>query len=154
MQFGADTYRHGAHERMHDADILLVKDRLSSAVYVSGLAVEGMLRCLIWLRDKHLDERHDLRRLATRIERLGLLRDGESDLAFVSKVQGVARSWVNELRFADDEQTERWFRKIGTVRKHGRGAFRRAVKDHINRCSELVKRCEVLWQRQKSRRRS
>lgn len=148
MKFGTDTYRLGARQRMDDATKLLERDGLSGAVYLSGLAVEGMLRSLIWLRDKKLDERHKLREMAVRVEVLGLLRRGERDHDFVGNVQRVARSWVNELRFAGDGRTEEWFRRIGIVRKRGRNAFRQGVSLHVRRCTNIVKRCEVLWQRQ------
>jgi hypothetical protein len=66
-------------------------------MYAVGVAVEGMLRALHWLRDKTFDERHDLRAIAARVEDLKLLRPGDRDEDFVSRVQGVARRWTNNL---------------------------------------------------------
>jgi len=72
MKFGTDTYRAGAFERIEDARLLKDAKRYAGSMYSAGLAVEGMLRSLFWLRDKKFDERHDLKRIATRIEELGL----------------------------------------------------------------------------------
>src|SRR5687767_2321538 len=107
MQFGTDTYRLGAFERLNDARLLHDGQRFALSMYVSGLAVEGMLRSLHWIKDKRFDERHDLRGIATRIEELGLLRRGERDHDFVGTVSDVAERWSNDFRFANQDQLER-----------------------------------------------
>lgn len=151
MKFGAETYRAGAMERLEDATLLLRNGHSVGAVYAGGLAVEGMLRSLVWLRDRRLDERHDLRRLAVRIDHLGLLRRGGSDLDFVSTVQSVAVRWHNGLRFAAQDQMVRHWTDLGIVPKKRRDSIRAACATFVNECSEAVNRCEVLWQRQQKR---
>ncbi len=147
MEFGAFTYRAGALERLEDARRLKDGDRLALSMYVAGLAVEGMLRALHWLRSREFDERHDLRRIAVRIESLGLLRRGGRDADFVSKVEGVSRRWSNALRFADYAQLERFLWSVSELRRRDQGEVRRVCGEHFDQCSEIVRRCEVLLAR-------
>lgn len=144
MEFGASTYRAGALERIEDARRLKDGDRLALSMYVAGLAVEGMLRAVHWLRSREFDDRHDLKRIAVRIESLGLLRRGERDRDFVSKVEGVARRWSNALRFADYAQLERFLWSVSELRRRNEGEVRRVCGEHSDQCSEVVRRCEVL----------
>jgi hypothetical protein len=146
MQWGSDTYRRGALERLDDARILKDSQRYSLSMYVAGLAVEGMLRSLCWLKSKEFDEKHDLKRIAVRIESLGLLRQGRDD-DFVSKVQRVARRWSNVLRFADYDQIEGFLWDIGELRRREQGEVRQVCGEHFDNCSEIVRRCVVLWTR-------
>ena len=135
-------------ERAADAALLAEKDRLAGAVYAAGLAVEGMLRSLVWTRDKHLDERHDLRRLAVRVESLGLLRRGAADEAFVTLIQDIARGWHNNLRFAAEDQLFRWWTEVGVLSKATGRAGARQCKKFLSQCTDAIRRCETLWQRQ------
>ena len=147
MQWGSETYRLGALERLDDARILKESKRFALSMYAGGLAVEGMLRSLHWLRSRQFDERHDLKRIAVTIESLGLLQSGVRDEDFVSKVQGVARRWSNVFRFADYAQLERLLWDIGEIRRRDEGEVRRATAEHFDRCSEIVRRCETLLKR-------
>jgi hypothetical protein len=147
MDFGTDTYRAGAMERVEDALLLSANEHFVGAVYSAGLAVECMLRSLVWIKDKQLDERHDLRRLAVRIESLGLLRRGEADEGFVGLIQDIAVGWHNNLRFAAEEQLVRLWTHVGMVRKKKSGKIKTECENFLNQCSEAIKRCEVLWQR-------
>lgn len=149
MQWGTQTYRAGALERLEDARILKDSSRCALSMYAAGLAVEGMLRSLQWIGTKQFDERHDLRRIAVRIESLGLLRPGKRDSDFVSKVQGVARLWSNSLRFAADHQLRRFLRDMAAARNLDDGEVRRVCAEHYDRCSEIVRRCDVILGRHK-----
>ena len=144
MQFGSETYRAGAFERLGDAGLLMHAGRHVLGLYSAGLAVEGMLRSLIWLRDRRLDERHDLRKIAIRIEQLGLLRTGGRDDDFVATVGSVAKRWHNNLRFADTSHTERWLFQNRSSRRHGSRRLQETCDELFNKCSAIVKRCEVL----------
>lgn len=148
MQFGTKTYRAGALERIGDAAVLLENGHLAGAVYYAGFAVECMLRSLVWLKDKQLDERHDLRRLAVRIESLGLLRRGENDEGYVGMIQGIAARWHNNMRFAASDQLARRWLKAGILRRKNAGSLRAESRRFVDECVEAVGRCEVLWQRQ------
>ncbi len=149
MQWGSDTYRRGALERLDDARILKDAGRYALSMYVAGLAVEGMLRSLHWIKSREFDEKHDLKRIAVRVESLGLLRSEGRDEGFVSRIQGIARRWSNVLRFAGYDQLERFLWSIGEIRRRDEeGEIRRVCREHFDRCSEVVRRCEVLMKRQ------
>ena len=147
MEFGTDTYRRGALERIGEARLLSEHHDYSGSIYLAGLAVEGMLRSLHWLRDKAFDSRHDLKRIAVRIQYLGLLRFGARDDDFVATVQAVAQNWSNDLRFADNAKTQRWLSKKRATRKDQAGFLKKACEDHLERCFKVVERCDILWQR-------
>ena len=147
LQFGSSTYRLGAQERIDEARLLAERGRYALSVYVGGLAVEGMLRSLHWLKDKKFDERHDLKKIATRVQDLGLLRTDKRDHDFVGMVQSVAKYWRNSLRFAGTDQLERFLGEVEGIRKRRHDSIKRFCGDYWANCSAVVKRCEVLWQR-------
>lgn len=144
IKFGTVTYRAGALERIKDAHVLTNQRRLALSVYSAGCAVEGMLRAMIAIRSREFDERHDLRKLATRVRDLGLLGD-EREHDFVGDVQGVARLWSNRLRFADEGTLKRFFSGVGEVKRGS--TLKGAVEDYWERCSHVVRRCNVQWKR-------
>ena len=150
MRFGTDTYRRGALERIQEARLLKDSGQHTGSMYLAGLAVEGMLRSIIWLREKSFDSRHMLKEIATRIGDLGLPRSGGRDHDFVGAVEAVARRWSNDLRFADDQQTRRWLFKMGIIQRSD-DPLKRLCTEHYGRCSEVVRRCEVLWTRHRKR---
>jgi len=147
VQFGSDTYRKGALERLEDARLLLVEHkRFAASIYFGGLAVEGILRSLLCLRDKAFDERHDLYAIAKRIEYLGLLRKGDRDADFRGRVQDVVRGWSNSLRFASTIDASRWLRVSKRVRNDDAGALNKYCNDYWEACEGVVNRCNLLWQ--------
>lgn len=149
MIFGTDTYRAGALERLGESEILMRSGRYAGSLYLIGLAVEGMLRSLVWLKEREFDERHDLRRIASRIEDLGLLsrpKGKAHDEDFVVIVQAFARNWRNNFRFADMAKIEREISGDG-VAKPKRGKMLRSLCEaQFERGSTIIKRCEVLWE--------
>ena len=154
MKFGSQTYRRGAESRIEGARILLDNQDYGGSIYLAGLSVECMLRSLIWLRDKTFDKRHDLRKLSVRVGDLGLLQKADRDHGFVSDVQAIARIWFNNLRFADDAQVQNWLREIRVLRNNRQGAFSTVAKEHFNRCHRFVKRSNLVWEKQKSRKKN
>jgi HEPN domain-containing protein len=147
MQWGAETYRRGAIERLADARILSDRRSYAFSMYAAGLAVEGMLRSIHWLGSREFDERHDLKKIAVRIESLGLLPAGGRDSDFVSTIQRVARRWSNALRFADFDQLRRFLWSIGELRRRDEGEIRRICMEHYGLCTQVVKRREILLRR-------
>jgi len=153
VKFGADTYRQGGSAQLEASRVLLKESRLCSSIYLGGLAVECMLRALTSLEDRAFDERHDLRRMAVRVEELGLVRR-RKDEDFVVAVQEVTRVWSNDLRFAGDDQVMRQLRRIGVLNENSQKQYRSVAKRHHGNCRAVFERCEVLWQRQKSPKRN
>ncbi len=148
LKFGADTYRTGAQQRLEDSRLLRCHRRFALSMYSSGLAVEGMLRSLCCLKNTEFDERHDLRKFAVRVGVLGLLRQGR-DEDFVALVQAVAKSWRNNLRYADDANLERFLRATGSLRS--KDTLKRVCKDYLDDCGCVLRRCELVWQRSRKK---
>ena len=73
MQFGSETYRKGALERIGEAQMLYRSDQFVGSIYLAGLAVAAYMRALVWRRDNQFDERHDLKRIAIRVRGLGIV---------------------------------------------------------------------------------
>src|SRR5689334_21092719 len=99
LEFGRETYRLGARERLMDARYLRDAGQWAGSVYLAGRAVEGMSRALIWAPAVSLETGHVLKDLAIKSRALGLLRSGK-DEALIGAVSDVARLWHNNLRFA------------------------------------------------------
>ena len=147
MQFGSETYRRGALERIREAEVLFRAGQFVGSMYLAGLAVEAYLRSLVWLRDRRFDERHVLRRIAVRVEDLGLLRPDRRDHDFVATVGNVARRWHNNLRFAGESQVIRWYQEIGLLGRKRPRILKKLCAESFEECSKIIMRCEVLWHR-------
>jgi HEPN domain-containing protein len=88
-QIGENDYRDGARERLVGARKLLQSGQLAEAVYLSGRAVEGMFRALIWKSEpdyrsgrKPLGVGHNPRDLLALIGSLGLLSGRDDAMWF------------------------------------------------------------------------
>ena len=146
--FGADEYRRGGLERLQEAWTLLRAEQFAGSIYLAGRGVEGMLRAIIWKADreiqqgrKTLETGHDLRDLLSRVRDLGLLRS-DRDLQFEASVQWVGRHWFNNMRFASERFTARFWRRVGHV--HARQTLKQAAAEFLKSCSAIIKRCEAI----------
>src|SRR5437762_10113065 len=145
-----EDYRKGALERLGNAWHLLESERFGDAIYLAGRAVEGMLRAVIWYRDKDvregrksLDTGHQLSELLQSVAKLGLLRaDGDRDEELRESVQKIARRWFNNMRFASSRfvHTLWWARGIVT----GQWTLKQAAQTFYEACAGIIKRCEEL----------
>ena len=144
---GPDGYRYGALERIEESRRLLEAGFFAGSAYLAGRAIEGMLRALCGLVEPQLDTGHDLKQLASRVRDLGLVTPGEAGSRFVAAVQGVARLWHNNLRFADSAQLERRWRALGVFGRGRARSLKEASRDYYQSCQTIFKRCEALWQR-------
>jgi hypothetical protein len=149
---GGDDYRRGAIERLNDARILMRAEQFAGSVSDAGRAVEGMLRAVIWKRDrdvqtgrKSLETGHDLRELLVHVNNLGMLSTSESDDDLKEQVQHIARLWFNNLRYAPSRFLEtRWY-NLGEVGRNR--TLKQASESFYFACERVIKRCEVLCQR-------
>jgi hypothetical protein len=145
-----DDYRKGALERLDNAWHLLDRERFGDAIYLAGRAVEGMLRAVIWRRDrgvregrKSLETGHQLPDLLQSVADLGLLRaDGDRDQLLRDSVQLIGRRWFNNMRFASSRfvHTLWWAQGIVT----DRWTFKQSAHEFYDACSRVIKRCEEL----------
>jgi hypothetical protein len=145
-----EAYRKGALERLENAWHLLDAERFGDAIYLAGRAVEGMLRAVIWRRDrdvregrKSLDTGHQLVNLLQSVADLGLLRAQDPhDQAFRDSVQLIGRRWFNNMRFASSRfvHTLWWAQRI----VNDDWTFKQAAHEFYDACSRVIKRCEEL----------
>lgn len=156
-QFGEAEYRSGALQRIEESFLVLGQGYFAGSVYLAGRAVEGMLRAVIWLKDseiragrKMLETGHDLRDLLAMVLRLGLTRPGEFDDEFYRQIQFVGRLWFNNMRFASDRLVESRWRAAGEV--DSRHTMKQTANIFFETCSSVVKRCETICQKAKSRK--
>lgn len=154
---GAESYRHGALERLAEAFLLLRAEKLAGGVYLAGRAVEGMLRAIIWRAEpevqqgkKSLETGHDLRLLLTKVRNLGLLRHGDRNDELDEQVQHVGRLWFNNLRFAPAKFLEKYWANVGEIGR--KRSLKRASNDFYDACSAIIRRCDALYQKSNSGR--
>ncbi len=110
MHIEAMDYFEAAQERLVDARLLYEKQRYALSLYISGLAVESMLRAFRALKDPHFDARHDLPKLL-----------GMSDLELIVPVKfrreiteatgTIFTRWKNDLRFVSANRLRRHIKK-------------------------------------------
>src|SRR5437867_3612566 len=152
---GEADYRKGARDRIGEAYILLGAEMFGGCAYLAGRGAEGALRAVLWKADpqiqqgkKSLDTGHDLRRLLTNVNNLGLLRAGGPDDPLIAAVQHVARLWYNNMRFASSRAIEtRWY-QLGEVTN--KRMIKQATSEFYDACSVVIKRCEALCQKPKT----
>jgi|SRR5271155_1658576 len=148
---GAQEYRDGANERLQDALVLLREERFAGAIYLGGRAVEAMLRAIIWRTDreyatgkKSLETGHDIREMLLLVKNLGLLRRDLVHESVANDVQKVARLWWNNMRYFPNRKVESLWYDVGEIGR--RRTMKQAATQYYEACSNIIKRCEALWQ--------
>jgi|SRR4051794_5834241 HEPN domain-containing protein len=157
MQFTAEHYFRAACERIVDARILYDEGRFGLCMYVSGLAVECLLRAFVWKKSPVFDGRHDLMKLLResgvlnlqldRLERQGLsaAKTKETIVDFRTACETVIRLWENDYRFADVSQIRGRLRDLGQLV----GVRGDAVKANSRRiwsaAMKVIETGRVLW---------
>jgi len=111
MHFEAENYFEAAQERLTDAQLLYEEKRYAVSLYISGLAIECLLRAFRFLKNRQFDARHDL------IELLGV-----SELEMIVPIKyrrEIAEAtgiifirWKNGVRFASANRLRRHFKKL------------------------------------------
>ncbi len=152
VNLGATDYRNSANERLREAGILLQREYFAGAVYLAGRAVEAILRALLWKHDvglrtgkRSLDTGHDLREMLSLVEELGILRQG--DVVLLNVVQRIGRLWSNNMRFMPTSKLRTlWWDRGEIARKR---TLKLAVQAFYDDCSGVIKRCEVLYAKDK-----
>lgn len=150
MTIGQADYRDSGRERMLEAGALLEEELFAGSVYLAGRAVESMLRALLWKHDpqlrvgsRSLDSGHDLRDMLAMVRNLGLLRDANAEQTLTQGVQRIGRLWFNNMRFVPTKKLNAIWRERGEI--GGKRTLKAAVHSYYDACSEVVKRCEVLY---------
>lgn len=143
--FTADDYMDAASEHMNAARRLHEDSKIFSlAIYVSGLAVECMLRAYKRLRTRELDERHDLNMLYDTSGIIDYLPHRHQNV-YASYRGIVATIWSNAHRFRSAAHMRAWLKR----KKLDRGIKGDALKENsrilLNASLELVTLGENKW---------
>jgi hypothetical protein len=115
MGMRSDSYYTAARERIKEARFLHESRYYTLAMYVSGLAVECMLRAFRLLRDPTFDERHDLWRLWKSTE-LANVRGEFYHEKVQSAMDTTMSLWRNDYRFRSEAVLRAYLKKIGSDR--------------------------------------
>jgi hypothetical protein len=132
-------------------------ERYSLSMYVSGLAVECILRGFYWKRNPVLDTRHDLLRLfkecqivdieQQRLERRGLdpadVRKAMVDLFGARDT--VVRLWNNDYRFVAESQLRSRLRTLGELHTKRGNQVKASALALYNAAKLLVDKGTALW---------
>lgn len=112
MHFRAEHYLDTARERVFSAVRLYEISRYSVAIYLSGVAVECLLRAYILRETKEFESRHDL----TDLMRKSSIADfipPQQTREFGVYLTTVWRRWKNNYRYASISRLSSEFRDIG-----------------------------------------
>lgn len=100
-RFWPENYLDASQERLGDAHRLHVDARYSAAIYLSGVAVESVLRAWRTRMDPEFDERHDLIALLKGSGIFEFIKEGERKVLSIALAE-VWKRWSNDYRFAGD----------------------------------------------------
>lgn len=145
---GAAQYREGALYRLEDAKVMLGEGRWVSAAYLSGRAVESMMRALIWLKTQKDSQGvgHDLRDLLRQARSLNMLTDKDHG-QMIDAINFIAVVWQNNLRYIGPVG----FRAYLKAKSRDRGVRGDFVKYNVRRlvedCERVIARGEIVWKR-------
>lgn len=73
-----------------------------------------------------------------------MLRNHPLHESLTADVQKVARLWWNNMRFLPTAKVKTVWYNLGEI--GGRRTIKVAAEEYYNACSDVIKRCEALWQ--------
>lgn len=146
MRFAAEAYRQAALEHVATARELYDANppHYVLAHYISGLAVECMLRAYLCRISPEFDERHDLR---------ALYKAAQFDEIVPPDLQekiGTARSivesqWQNNHRFCSEEYLRSFFKRLMLDRGIRGDFLKERTRQIVNAAFELVNVGNKQW---------
>jgi hypothetical protein len=111
MRIQATDYFETAQERLVDAQLLYDNKRYALSLYISGLAVECLLRAFRLLKDPHFDARHDLTELLG-VSELELIVPIKYRHEIIEATGIIFTRWKNDIRFASGNRLRRHFKRL------------------------------------------
>ena len=158
MKFTGDEYYRSAVDRMRQARGLHDSDTsYALAMYVSGLAVECMLRAFRWRKDRSFEGRHDLEDLLKSSELLTIneKRSRNNDIsedekrrssrALRASMSEVVALWHNNLRYAPESSVRAFLRSKGRLHGTKGNAVKKNSADLLSAAQMVIDRGVVLW---------
>jgi len=129
--------------RIQTARILHRSERFSAAIYVSGVAVECMLRAYIVRRLEAFDERHDLASLFKSAQ-LESYIEPRRHREINGWLGDVWLRWKNNYRFASDARLRSEFKRLALYR----GIRGNILKENARICVEAAFQLCTLGEQQ------
>ncbi len=114
MGLRSDSYYTAARERIKEAQFLYENRYYTIAMYVSGLAVECMLRAFRLLKDPSFDERHDLWLLWKNTELANVNSDFYDEKIYAS-LDVVKDLWQNDYRFRSEAELRSHLKRSASI---------------------------------------
>jgi HEPN domain-containing protein len=137
MSLSAQGYKAAAEEHVLAARELYELRRYALAFYVSGLAVECMLRAYRVRIDPVFDARHDLQRLFEDAH-FGHGLDEQRLMAAWSGLATVVARWSNDHRYRGEEALRRYLKRAALDRGIKGDFLKENARRIISAATELV----------------
>ncbi len=126
------------------------------AMYLSGLAVECLLRAFRWDKDRSFEGRHDLRELLRasglvtidaryRAGRPAAAREPMEGSVLTAAMSEVALLWHNNLRFASESSAQAFLKRIGRDRGVRGDPLKKNSSDLLTAAKTVIDRGTLLW---------
>jgi HEPN domain-containing protein len=158
MDLSAEHYFRAGEERMAQA-LQLYKSGRSYALtmYVSGLAVECILRAFRWRKEPQFSGRHDLTELFKASGLLEIEEDGmrrkdfseeairEQGLRLKVAMNSIVRLWVNNLRFASEARLRSHLVAMGAQQGKRGDLSKACALELLNAAKTIVDKGVALW---------
>ncbi len=142
-EFRAEVYRQAALEHVTVARELHESGRFALAHYVSGLAVECMLRAFKSRRDPILDERHDLNQLARRGGFLDAASEAHRPI-LAARLGEVVTRWDNGHRYRSESALRKFLARRKLFADKG-DLLKNSSRKIVNAALELVTHGANQW---------
>jgi hypothetical protein len=158
MKFSAIEYYRAALERMAQArHAHRTGGSYALAMYLSGLAVECLLRAFRWSEDARFEGRHDLTDLLKQsqfltLDEANLASRGfdanqiaEASQSIRAAMSEVVALWHNSLRFASEASLRAYLRRIDRLAGIRGDALKKNSLDLLNAAQTVIDRGIRLW---------
>lgn len=147
LRFNAQDYYLTALERKEEAYYLHESGRYALSMYISGLAIECILRAFKCIHDPTsiFDEKHDLIKL---LKTSGLTEIGNEEfrIKIFKMVNRVFAVWRNNFRFFSDSKMRLYLKKIKHDRRIKGDFLKYNSKMLFEASAEIIKRGASKWQ--------
>lgn len=112
MRFLPEHDLEAARERIGDAATLHAQGHYVAATYLSGVAVECMVRAYRGRQDPEFEGRHDIRTVMRSSGIMDFIREDEQK-AFAAHIGTICSFCKNNLRYAETSRFESWINPKG-----------------------------------------
>jgi hypothetical protein len=165
VDINADAYFRASAERMRQARLMYAHQKdgpnYALAMYLSGLAVECMLRAFRWAKEPTFEGRHDLLELfkasgLLQVHEERMVKKGASPeaaaeyaLRLRAAMNTTVALWSNTFRFAPDDRVRARLKEMGHYHGVKGDVLKAKAKQLVEAAQFVVDRGVVLWNSKK-----